>query len=161
MPYIASHDVVRIVRLNKPSRDFDGTEGVRRPPKIGDTGTIVHEDGSNSFQVESVNNEGLTVWLAEFHTSELERVRGQHVEWDLLPSEVFQIVRKLKIGMTRQEVQSILGEAEDTGGFFRRYRSPSILKYGNVELHFEQPQDGELKFAYMEDDHGIGITLLD
>ena len=80
MPYISSYDVVRVARLNEPNRHFDGTEGVCRPPQIGDTGAIVYDDGSDSFQVESVNAEGLTVWLAEFHLSELERVDGQHVD---------------------------------------------------------------------------------
>ena len=160
MPYISSYDVVRVVRLNEPKRHFDGTEGVCRPPQIGDTGAIVYDDGSDSFQVECVNAEGLTVWLAEFHLSELERVHGQHVEWDQLPPEAFGHTEKLRIGMTRPEVLAILGEPDSTGGVSRKYKTPSIFKYGCVELHFEQPTDGALMRVFMEDDDGVGVTLL-
>lgn len=161
MPYISTYDVVQVVRLNEPSRHIDGTEGVCRPPEIGDIGTIVYEDGSELFQVESVNAEGLTVWLAEFHLSELERVHGKKVDWDQLPAEAVRLAKKVRIGMTRQEVLEILGEPETTGGVSRRHNTPSIYKYGCVELHFEQPTTGTLTLVYLENKEGTGITLLD
>ena len=162
MPYISSYDVVRVSHLNQPNRSFDGTEGVSRPPQIGDVGTIVFGDGNDSyFQVESVNADGLTVWLAEFHVSELERVNGEVVEWEQVPADASQITKKLRIGMTRQEVVSILGEPDEIGGSSKKYQAPSIFKYGEIELHFEQSTHGELRRIYMENGRGLGITLLE
>ena len=63
--------------------------------------------------------------------------------------------------MTRQEVIGILGEPDESGGVSRKYRSPSILKYSCVEAHFESWSQGGLKCLYMENEDGIGITLLD
>ncbi|MEQ1761946.1 MAG: DinB family protein [Pyrinomonadaceae bacterium] len=69
---------VRVVKLNIPDRHFDGTEGVKRRPKIGDTGTIVHRAGELCI-VESVDAAGLTVWLADFALDELEDGYGRKV----------------------------------------------------------------------------------
>ena len=161
MPYISAYDMVRVVRLNESNCQFDGTEGVCRPPQIGDTGEIMYYDGNGTFQVLSLNTEGLSVWLAEFHLSELERVYGQHIEWDQLPPEAFGITEKLRIGMTRPEVLATLGDPDSTAGVTRKYEAPSIFKYGCVELLFEQPKDGALERVFMEDDRYVGITLLD
>lgn len=48
-----------------------------------------------------------------------------------------------------------------TGEVSQKYKNPSIFKYGCVELHFEQSTDGALMLVFMEDDDGVGITLLD
>jgi len=73
-------DVIRVVRLEQPARSFDGTESVRREPQIGDIGTIVHdyspEDPQAAVAVESLDADGLTVWLADFAKSEIELVRS-------------------------------------------------------------------------------------
>ncbi len=71
------YDTVRVVRLNSLERSFDGTEGVSRPPKVGDIGTIVFKGDEDFFIVESSNEEGFTVWLADFHRSEIELVESQ------------------------------------------------------------------------------------
>ena len=50
-----------------------------REPRVGDIGTICHEHTSDSaalLVVEMVNQEGLTVWLADFDRDELEPVDG-------------------------------------------------------------------------------------
>jgi hypothetical protein len=69
-------DTVRVVRLNTDDRHFTGSPGVLRSPRIGDTGAIVHAydptDISAPFIVECVASDGLTVWLADFSTDELE-----------------------------------------------------------------------------------------
>jgi hypothetical protein len=70
MMEIREYDVVRVVNLKIPSRSFDGTAGVMRPPKIGDRGTVVHEyrpeDLTAPVVVESVDENGMTIWLADF-----------------------------------------------------------------------------------------------
>lgn len=69
------HDCVKIVKLLKPERPFDGTKNVKRPPQIGDLGTIVHKQ-KNFCIVEMVDSEGDTVWLADFLVEELEIYEG-------------------------------------------------------------------------------------
>ncbi len=44
----------------------------------------------------------------------------------------------VRLGMSREQVQELLGEPDDTGGNSRRHRVPTIWKYGDLELHFEQ-----------------------
>jgi hypothetical protein len=43
--------------------------------------------------------------------------------------------------MSREQVRNLLGEPDDTGITSRKYRTPSIWKYGDVELHFVPGQD--------------------
>lgn len=73
-------DPVRVVRLLDPERRFQGTDGVRRAPRVGDVGMILHEmhpgDPSAPVVVEMTDAEGLTVWLADFERGELERFDG-------------------------------------------------------------------------------------
>jgi hypothetical protein len=64
-------DVVKIAKFLREDRDFDGTENVKRPPRIGDIGTIVHLDGKFCI-VENVDSDGYTAWLADFLMEELE-----------------------------------------------------------------------------------------
>lgn len=64
-------DSVKIVKLLRNNRPFDGTENVKRPPEIGDVGTIVHFQ-KDFCVVESVDSEGYTIWLADFLPEELE-----------------------------------------------------------------------------------------
>ena len=69
---------MKVVFLLQPNRPFDGSAGIRRPPRAGDIGAIVHDYGSKGsigpFVVEMVNQDGLTVWLADFEADELELV---------------------------------------------------------------------------------------
>ena len=71
------------------------------------------------------------------------------------------IVKKVRMGMLRQEVLALLGPPDQVGGTSRKYRVPSIFKYGQVELHFEPWKDGLLVRAYTEDEDGFGIVLLE
>lgn len=65
-------DTVRIVQLLRPHRQYDGTEGAQRPPRVGDTGAVVHINGvAESYTVECVDSKGYTVWLADFCPEEL------------------------------------------------------------------------------------------
>lgn len=69
------YDTVRVTRLARPDREYDGTPGHARPPAVGDSGTIVHEydpdDPTAPVVVECVDAEGHTIWLADFERSEL------------------------------------------------------------------------------------------
>lgn len=47
----------------------------------------------------------------------------------------------VKLGMNCEEVESSLGAPDDVGGTSRKYRKPSIWKYGEIELHFVQGAD--------------------
>jgi hypothetical protein len=40
------------------------------------------------------------------------------------------------LGKSRLEVVTILGEPDDKGGTSRKYPTPSIYKYGDIEVHF-------------------------
>lgn len=66
------YSTVRVVRLNKSDREFDGTEGVKRAPRIDDIGTVVHVLSPEDVIVECVDAEGYTIWLADFRVNELQ-----------------------------------------------------------------------------------------
>lgn len=75
---LREYDVVRVERLLEADRFYDGTEGAMRPPAVGDVGTICHEndpsDPNGSVVVEMVDEDGNTIWLADFAREELELV---------------------------------------------------------------------------------------
>ena len=75
---IREHDVVKVVRLNSECREYSGTERLMREPRVGDSGTVVYLlDRANPgapMIVECVDEDGYTVWLAEFAVDELEVV---------------------------------------------------------------------------------------
>ena len=79
MPSLREYDVVRIARLLKADRFYSGTEGVMRPPALGDLATICHEnapfDPIGSVVVEMVDRDGNTIWLADFAKEELELIQ--------------------------------------------------------------------------------------
>jgi len=74
-------DLVRVNKLMQSDRPYSGTASVMHPPLIGDCGTIVHitpgMPGNPSWCiVECLDQNGLTIWLADFSTEELERVKA-------------------------------------------------------------------------------------
>lgn len=71
-----------------------------------------------------------------------------------------EIVSKVRIGMTRDEVLGSLGPPDDVGGTSRKYRTPSVFRYGRTEIHFEPWKTGRLNMVYIEDDNGDGQVLL-
>jgi hypothetical protein len=74
------------------------------------------------------------------------------------------IVGKLRIGMTREEVVAVLGKPDDISVLSRRDRPPGIYKYGEIELYFEPGNSGRLYMAYTEvgtkEGERQGIVLL-
>jgi hypothetical protein len=71
-------DVVEVIKLLRTDRPYTGTQAVCRPPRVGDTGTIVSvwnpETSDILYSVECVDKNGATVWLADFFAEELRRV---------------------------------------------------------------------------------------
>ena len=70
------YDTVKITSLREPDRHFDGTQAVARAPRSGDTGIIVAVSGKGKdkqYIVESVDPDGMTIWLADFYADELEK----------------------------------------------------------------------------------------
>lgn len=78
---LREYDAVRIARLLKADRFYNGTEGAMRPPAVGDVATICHEndpsDPSASVVVEMCDREGNTIWLADFAREELDLAERQ------------------------------------------------------------------------------------
>jgi hypothetical protein len=66
---------------------------------------------------------------------------------DLIQTGRFGSVR---LGMSRAQVESSLGVPDDTGGTSRKYRRPSVWKYGDVELHFV-PGSDSLWLIHLDD----------
>ena len=70
-------DVVRVVYLAPHPREYTGSEGFAREPRIGDIGTIVHDygEGRNARApvcVECSAESGHCIWLADFDRDEIE-----------------------------------------------------------------------------------------
>lgn len=56
--------------------------------------------------------------------------------------------------MTRDELVKSLGEPDDKGGVSRKYPTPSVYKYGEIEFWFEPYKDGRLLAIRLEDQAG-------
>ena len=72
-------------------------------------------------------------------------IRVSMREW--LRSGLFGPVR---LGMSRAQVHGLLGPPDDTGGTSRRYRTPAIWKYGDIEFHFGRRDDDRLHLIYLD-----------
>lgn len=75
---LQEYDVVKVIQLNQAERSIDGSAGIMRQPRIGDTGTILvvldtNPDLEPMYVVECVASGGYTIWLAEFAANEIER----------------------------------------------------------------------------------------
>jgi hypothetical protein len=79
-------------------------------------------------------------------------------------SGIMDIVDKVRIGMTREEVVSVLGQPDDVSVVSRKERRPAIYKYGDIELYFGPEEAGTLYMVYTEveseDGEGQGVVLL-
>ena len=58
----------------------------------------------------------------------------------------------LRLGMTRAELKAVIGEPDDVGGTSRRWRTPAIFRYADVEFHFDLGPQGTLSLIYQERD---------
>lgn len=65
----------------------------------------------------------------------------------------------LRLGMSRAELKAVLGEPDDVGGTSRRWRTPAIFKYADVEFHFGLGPQGRLTLIYQERDNIAQVTI--
>jgi hypothetical protein len=67
------YDVVQVVQV---PQDLSSLGPATRPPRVGDTGTIVmaYDSPSEGYTVEAVATDGCTEWLMDFRPQDLERV---------------------------------------------------------------------------------------
>lgn len=63
-------------------------------------------------------------------------------------------IKPLHFGMSRRELEEILGPPDDKGRTSRKHRTPSIYKYRDLEFFFEHWQQGGLRALYREDSTG-------
>jgi hypothetical protein len=76
MPFFNEYDVVKVVKLLKAERYIDGSAALKRQPRIGDEGTILHippnlSDPPEMMIVECSDPEGQVIWIADFSPEEL------------------------------------------------------------------------------------------
>ena len=78
MKLLKQYGLVRVVQLLHPLEEYDGWRLNRRPPHIGDLGTVVdilHAPSQpDKYVVESSDVEGITIWLDDFDAEELEAI---------------------------------------------------------------------------------------
>ena len=72
-----------------------------------------------------------------------------------------ELLSRVSVGMTRDEVVAALGPPDDMGGTTRKYRTPRVYRYGRIEVYFEPWKAGRLHMVYTEDDEGNGHVLLE
>lgn len=70
--------LVRIVKLLRPSDQYDPWQLNVSCPQIGNIGTLVDTleapNLSRKFIVESCDSQGYTIWLSEFDAEELQKL---------------------------------------------------------------------------------------
>ena len=72
------YDCVKVIELLQSNRPYQGAASVMRPLSVGDIGAVVYvysvQSEAVGYIVESVNEEGNTVWLADFLPDEIAPV---------------------------------------------------------------------------------------
>ena len=86
------------------------------------------------------------------------RLAPNNRERTMSPEE---LLSRVCVGMTRDEVVAALGPPDDMGGTSRKYRTPRVYRYGRIEVYFEPWKAGRLHMVYTEDDEGNGHVLLE
>jgi hypothetical protein len=74
MPSFEPADVVRIARLEIPTRDVDGASAEPPQPRVGEIAVVVDALGDDVYLVERVTDDGHPLWVAEFRAAELDLV---------------------------------------------------------------------------------------
>ena len=67
-------DRVRVVKLHEAERDVTSAWEEAPQPRVGEIATVVDDVGDGIYLVERTTDDGITAWLAEFGTDELELV---------------------------------------------------------------------------------------
>lgn len=79
---LPTYSQVEVCHLITQDRPFNGSQDVRRPPRVGDIGMVVsitqHRwDGDLVYIVKKLAEDGRTIWLADFTPDELALVEGR------------------------------------------------------------------------------------
>ena len=59
------------------------------------------------------------------------------------------------LGKMRVEVVRLMGEPDEMGGKSRKYRTPSIYKYGDIEVYFQGWKRGECYMVFDSKEHQV------
>jgi hypothetical protein len=74
-------------------------------------------------------------------------------------------VGQIRLGMTRGELLGVLGPPNEEGGTSRKYKKPSIYKYGDVQFVFPSSRSAKeseaqgLLYVYVDDGDGVEEPL--
>ena len=75
---LKQYELVRVVKMLHPAEYYDGWKLNKRPPELGDVGTIVEilnaPNLPPNYVVEASSPDGTPVWLGDFLEEELELV---------------------------------------------------------------------------------------
>jgi len=74
---LAQYSMVEVAKLLHAPDHYDGWRLNKRPPALGDRGTIVeilHAAGQTAYVVEAAGPDGVTIWLGDFDGEELRPV---------------------------------------------------------------------------------------
>ena len=64
-----------------------------------------------------------------------------------------EVLDRLRIGMSREQVKQAVGEPSHTDWQSKRHPEARVWRYGELELHFESPRWGRLWMIYAEEDN--------
>lgn len=67
-------DILRVRHLITSMRDVDGNAAQPPQPRLGELVTVTALLGDDLYLVEHVTDDGLPLWVAEFHETELRLV---------------------------------------------------------------------------------------
>ena len=75
---LVQYNPVQVIALLFTIDTYDGWRVNQRPPAIGDTGILIEilegRGFPNKYVVESSDDEGFTIWLADFDAEELKPI---------------------------------------------------------------------------------------
>jgi len=75
---LKQYEIVRVVKMLHPAEYYDGWKLNKRPPRLGDVGTIVEilnaPNLAPNYVVEAISPNGIPDWLGDFLEEELELI---------------------------------------------------------------------------------------
>lgn len=66
----------------------------------------------------------------------------------------------VRLGCSREDIRTLFGEPDAVGGTSRKYRTPAVWKYGELEFHFGPKSTDLLALIYSESADGIVETSI-
>ncbi|MDP9838306.1 hypothetical protein J2T09_003073 [Neorhizobium huautlense] len=68
------------------------------------------------------------------------------------------VIRPVKLGMSRHQLEQLFGLPDDMGGVSRTRKQPSIWLYDGLEFHFAASGDDRLCLIFRDDENGVVMT---